>query len=89
MRRVFPLLVIALIVPSAVAQTKLRQKLYITNSAGDDVTVVDVATNKVIATVEVGPHPHGIAVPASQDLVLISIEGIAYRALFSKLSTTL
>ena len=34
--------------------------------AGNDVTIVDVATNKVLATVEVGPHPHGIAVPAAE-----------------------
>lgn len=54
---------------------KFRQKLYVTNSAGDDVTVVDVATHKVIGRIVVGPHPHGIAVPASQDVVLVSVEG--------------
>src|SRR6185437_16272385 len=42
----------------------VRQKLYVTNSAGDDVTVIDVASNKPITTIQVGPHPHGIAVPA-------------------------
>ena len=67
-----------LVVQSALADgpaAKGRQKLYVTNSAGNDVTVVDVATNKVLTTIEVGPQPHGIAVPAAQDLVLISIEG--------------
>ena len=54
---------------------KVRQKLYVTNSAGNDVTVVDVATNKPIGRIEVGQHPHGIAVPASQDVVLVTIEG--------------
>lgn len=54
---------------------KSQQKLYITNSAGDDVTVVDVATHKPIGRIVVGARPHGIAVPASQDLVLVSIEG--------------
>jgi YVTN family beta-propeller protein len=54
---------------------KVRQKLYVTNSAGNDVTVVDVATNKPIGKIEVGLHPHGIAVPASQDVVLVTIEG--------------
>src|SRR5262245_901783 len=52
-----------------------RQKLYVTNSAGNDVTVVDVATNKVLSTVVVGPAPHGIAVPAAQDLGLVTTEG--------------
>src|SRR5438309_10444909 len=52
-----------------------RQKLYITNSSGNDITIADVATNRAIGRIEVGPHPHGIAAPASQDLVLVTIEG--------------
>jgi YVTN family beta-propeller protein len=52
-----------------------KQKLYVTNSAGDDVTVIDVATNKVLGRIEVGPHPHGIAAPASQDVFYVTIEG--------------
>src|SRR5437016_915989 len=54
---------------------KARQKLYVTNSAGDDVTIVDVATNKPIGRIEVGPQPHGIAVPAAQNVILVTIEG--------------
>ena len=54
---------------------KVRQKLYVTNSAGDDVTIIDVATNKPIGRIEVGPHPHGIAVPAAQDVIFVTIEG--------------
>jgi YVTN family beta-propeller protein len=55
--------------------TKVHQKLYVTNSAGDDVTVIDTATNKPISRIEVGPHPHGIAVPAAQNFLLVTIEG--------------
>jgi YVTN family beta-propeller protein len=54
---------------------KVRQKLYVTNSAGNDLTVIDVATNKVVGTIEVGLHPHGIAVPASQEVIYVTIEG--------------
>jgi YVTN family beta-propeller protein len=54
---------------------KGRQKLYVTNSAGNDVTVIDVATNKVLGQIEVGPHPHGIAVPSSEDVMYVTIEG--------------
>jgi YVTN family beta-propeller protein len=57
------------------ATSKVRQKLYVTNSAGDDVTVIDVATNKVLGRIEVGPHPHGIAVPSSEDVIYVTIEG--------------
>jgi YVTN family beta-propeller protein len=59
----------------AAAPAKVRQKLYVTNSAGDDVTVIDVATNKPMGRIEVGPNPHGIAVPAAQDFILVTIEG--------------
>jgi YVTN family beta-propeller protein len=52
-----------------------KQKLYVTNSAGDDVTIIDPASNKPIGRIEVGLHPHGIAVPASQDVAYVSIEG--------------
>jgi len=53
---------------------KTKEKLYITNALGDDITVVDVATNQVISTIKVGPHPHGIALPASQNVIFITIE---------------
>jgi YVTN family beta-propeller protein len=55
--------------------TKVRQKLYVTNSDGDDVTVIDAVANETRGRIEVGPHPHGIAVPASQDFVYVTIEG--------------
>jgi YVTN family beta-propeller protein len=51
------------------------RKLYVINTAGDDVTVVDIATRKVLGRIEVGPHPHGIAAPASGDLLLVTVEG--------------
>jgi YVTN family beta-propeller protein len=69
------LLVVLLLPLPAQAADKARQKLYVTNSAGDDVTVIDVATHKPIGRIEVGPHPHGLAVPASQDVIYVTIEG--------------
>lgn len=60
---------------TAQAQSKIRQKLYVTNSQGDDVTIVDTATHKPIGSIPVGPKPHGIAVPAAENLILVSIEG--------------
>jgi YVTN family beta-propeller protein len=75
LRMVLGLALVPAWVPEAEAAGKVRQKLYVTNSAGNDVTVVDAATNKVIGRIEVGLHPHGIAVPASQDVILLTIEG--------------
>ncbi|HLJ96223.1 MAG TPA: hypothetical protein VKU02_23820 [Gemmataceae bacterium] len=60
---------------AADSPARVPQKLYVTNSAGNDITVVDVATNKPIGRIEVGPNPHGIAVPASQDVIYVTIEG--------------
>jgi YVTN family beta-propeller protein len=71
------LAVLSLVGPLCAADSPAgaRQKLYVTNSAGDDVTVIDVATNKPIGRIVVGLHPHGIAVPTSRDVVLVTIEG--------------
>ena len=73
-RRCLLLVVLALVLPAA-APVHAGQKLYVTNSAGDDVTVIDTATNKVIGRIEVGPNPHGIATPAAQDVIYVTIEG--------------
>jgi YVTN family beta-propeller protein len=58
-----------------VAPAAAGPKLYVTNSAGDDVTVLDVLTNKPLGHIVVGPHPHGIAAPASGEFLLVTIEG--------------
>jgi YVTN family beta-propeller protein len=76
-RYLFAALVLCLapLAAAAAEPAKVKQKLYVTNSAGDDVTIIDTATNKPLGRIEVGPHPHGIAVPAKQDFILVTIEG--------------
>lgn len=59
----------------AAAQSEHRQKLYILSGLGDDITVVDVATNRIIKTIKVGLHPHGIAAPKAQDILYVTTEG--------------
>ena len=51
-----------------------HQKLYVLSSAGNDVTVIDVATNQIIGAIEVGDRPHGIAAPRSQDVLYVTTE---------------
>jgi len=51
-----------------------KQKLYVLSSEGQDITVIDVATNEIIGNIEVGDRPHGIAAPSSQDVLYISTE---------------
>jgi YVTN family beta-propeller protein len=80
MRRLLTLLFVLPMLSPTLARAdglgaKAKQKLYVTNSMGDDVTVIDLKTNKVIGRIEVGPHPHGIAMPAAQDVIYVTIEG--------------
>lgn len=70
----WPLL--ALLVMAATARLEAgRQKLYVLISNTDEMVVVDVATDQVLKTIKVGALPHGIAAPASQDVLYVSWEG--------------
>jgi YVTN family beta-propeller protein len=46
--------------PAAASESRPRQILYVTNSAGNDVTVVDAETHRVIGSIETGTTPHGL-----------------------------
>jgi YVTN family beta-propeller protein len=72
--RLLYLAAMTLISLSLAAQATARQKLYVLSSEGQDMVVIDVATNQVIAHVEVGDRPHGIAAPQSQDILYVSTE---------------
>ena len=39
------------------------RKLYVDNTAADTVSVVDLATRKVVQEIPVGMHPHGLGFP--------------------------
>jgi YVTN family beta-propeller protein len=52
-----------------------KQMLWVTNSAGDDVHIIDVAAQKVVKRLQVGPLPHGIAAPDNASVVYIALEG--------------
>lgn len=70
-------LVGCLLALGALGQGPVRgaERLYVLNSLSDDVTVVDVASNRVLDSIRVGPQPHGVAVPAARDRMYISTEG--------------
>jgi YVTN family beta-propeller protein len=50
------------------------QKLYVANSAGNDIHVIDARTNRVIKRIEVGPQPHGLVATAKGDRLFLTIE---------------
>lgn len=72
------LVVLAVVVLAAApepARGGSQQKLYVLNSELDTMSVVDVASNEVIGTVQVGLEPHGLAAPKAHDVLWVSAEG--------------
>ena len=57
------------------AAAESRQKLYVLHSLGHALSIIDVATQKIIGTLDVGELPHGVAAPDSQELLYVTIEG--------------
>ena len=55
------------------------QYLWQTNSAGNDVHVIDTTTHKVVKRIEVGPEPHGIAAPDDASVVYVALEAFARK----------
>jgi len=49
-------------------------KLYVTNSLGDDITVIDLRTFKVVEDIKVGEHVHGLCAPADGRRLFTTIE---------------
>lgn len=69
--------VVVLLWTTCVAQTvaqPARQKLYVTNSGGDNIHVIDLASLKVIGEIKTPPHPHGAAVSADGRRFFTTIE---------------
>jgi YVTN family beta-propeller protein len=52
-------------------------KLYVANSGGTDLHVIDLATNRVVRRVEVGPQPHGLCATAGGDRLFVTVENTA------------
>src|SRR5262245_12659835 len=50
-------------------------KLYVTNSAGDNIHVIDLGSLKVVAEIRIGEHPHGAAVSADGRRFFTTVEG--------------
>ena len=46
--------------PAGMDVDVLRRKLYVTNKSSEDVSVIDIKTERVVKTVEVGKKPHDI-----------------------------
>src|SRR5262245_24027438 len=59
---------------SAGETAKRTVKLYVTNSTGDSIHVIDLGTLKVIGQIRTAAHPHGAAVSADGRRLFCSVE---------------
>jgi YVTN family beta-propeller protein len=63
-----------LFLAAASASTAASMRLYVTNSLGDDVTVIDLGALKAVQTFKVGEHVHGICASADTRTFFVTIE---------------
>src|SRR2546421_7462622 len=55
-------LLVALWLCASLSSSSQSVRLYVDNSRGNSISVVDLATFKVVGDIKVGEHPHGLAV---------------------------
>ena len=65
---------LAVSVGAGQAQAATRSILYVANSQGDDITVIDLATQKVLTTLKVGPIVHGVCAQGDGRRAFATIE---------------
>ncbi len=61
--------------PRAVGVNATTDRVYVANAVSNDVSVIDGATNAVVATVPVGSFPAGVGVNAATDRVYVANNG--------------
>lgn len=59
---------------NAASDSGARMLLYVNNSLGDDITVVDLGLLKVVDTIKVGNQPHALCAPADGRRLFTTIE---------------
>jgi len=78
LRKKAPALAIALLLMVAAtmsyAEGKGIPKLYVSNSEGDDITVIDLATYAVIGNIRVGEQVHGLCAPSDGRRLFTTVE---------------
>jgi len=59
---------------AAAKRAEPARKLYVDNTSGDSVSVIDLDARRVIHDIRVGPHPHGLGALPDQAAVFVSVE---------------
>lgn len=64
---------LGLSIPTQAAQETAR-KLYVDNTSGNTVSVIDLGARKVVGEIPVGRHPHGLGVSPDRRRLYVSVE---------------
>src|SRR5437016_1460904 len=57
------------------ADHRTTTRVYVTNSKGDDVTIIDSASLTVVGSIKTGDNPHGLITSPDRRTLYISVEG--------------
>jgi YVTN family beta-propeller protein len=60
--------------PAASTVRPPLRKLYVDNTAGDSVSVIDLNARRVLHEIKVGSHPHGLGALPDQSRLFVSVE---------------
>ncbi len=60
--------------PGLAADSTAARKLYVANTAGDTLSVVDLDRQEVVREIPVGDHPHGLALAPDHRKIFCSVE---------------
>ncbi|MBI4603758.1 MAG: hypothetical protein HY721_17525 [Planctomycetes bacterium] len=60
--------------PAPGAGAEEARKLYVANTSGDTLSVIDLEREEVAREVKVGGHPHGLALSPDHGTLYISVE---------------
>jgi len=66
--------------PTPASETTSSRRVYVTNEGSGDVTVIDAATDSVLATIPVGKRPRGIRVSPDRRTVYVALSGSPFAA---------
>src|SRR5262245_42472184 len=50
------------------------RKLYVANTSGDSLSVIDLARREIIGEIKIGKHPHGLAASPDGRSLYVSVE---------------
>lgn len=56
------------------ADTPIARKLYVANTSGDTLSLIDLDRREVVRELQIGKHPHGLALAPDQSVIYCSVE---------------